>query len=140
MVAAYEFLGSPSSTIPVMLVGGTNGKGSTAAVASIALSNRGLRVGLYTSPHLLSFAERIAVSDHQTTMKELMSLYNAIEAKLQALNWDQLTFFEATTLLALSYFEARRVKRMAVGRRFMGCSTRVCGGVNGGVGGVIASG
>ena len=108
MVAAYEFLGSPSSTIPVMLVGGTNGKGSTAAVASIALSNRGLRVGLYTSPHLLSFAERIAVSDHQTTMKELMSLYNAIEAKLQALNWDQLTFFEATTLLALSYFEAQR--------------------------------
>ncbi|MEI8025500.1 MAG: Mur ligase family protein [Pseudomonadota bacterium] len=107
MVAAYEFLGSPSSTIPVMLVGGTNGKGSTAAVASIALSNRGFKVGLYTSPHLLSFAERIVVSDHKTTMEELASFYNDIETKLQALNWDQLTFFEATTLLALSYFEAK---------------------------------
>lgn len=107
MQAAYEFLGSPSSTIPVMLIGGTNGKGSTAAVASIALSNKGFRVGLYTSPHLLSFAERMAVSDHKTTMDELISIYAVLEAKLQPLNWDQLTFFEATTLLALSYFEAK---------------------------------
>ena len=108
MAAAYEFLGSPSSTIPVMLIGGTNGKGSTAAVASVALSNQGLRTGLYTSPHLLSFAERIAVSDHKTTMEELISIYSHMESKLQALNWDQLTFFEATTLLALCYFEAKR--------------------------------
>lgn len=107
MREAYEFLGSPSSTIPVLLVGGTNGKGSTAAVAAIALNNKGYKVGLYTSPHLLSFAERIAVSDQSTSMAELMAIYNEMESKLLAVNWDLLTFFEATTLLAFSFFESK---------------------------------
>lgn len=100
--------------MPVMLVGGTNGKGSTAAVASIALSNKGYRVGLYTSPHLLSFAERIALSDQRTSMDELIAIYNKMESKFLPLDWEGLTFFEATTLLAFSYFEAKSCDMLIV--------------------------
>jgi dihydrofolate synthase/folylpolyglutamate synthase len=104
MQKAYGLLGSPCSATPVLLIGGTNGKGSTAAVASIALSNRGLRTGLYTSPHLLSFKERISVSDLKTTVEELERIYAEMESQLPKELWAELTFFEATTLLALSYF------------------------------------
>lgn len=114
MEKAYNFLGSPCSATPVILVGGTNGKGSTAAVASIALSNLGLRTGLYTSPHLLSFKERISISDESTSAEDLERIYMEMEIQIPRDLWSQLTFFEATTLLALRYFFDKNVDVLVI--------------------------
>ncbi len=59
--ALLSRLGDPQEAYPVALVGGTNGKGSTARALAAILEEAGLKVGLYTSPHLVEFAERIAV-------------------------------------------------------------------------------
>ncbi|MGH7670928.1 MAG: bifunctional folylpolyglutamate synthase/dihydrofolate synthase, partial [Gemmatimonadaceae bacterium] len=58
-----EALGNPHRVFPVLHVAGTNGKGSAVATAEALLRGRGLRVGKYTSPHLVDFRERIMVDD-----------------------------------------------------------------------------
>src|SRR5689334_18081257 len=63
MERALDALGHPERRYPVLHVGGTNGKGSTCAMAAAALAESGRSVGLYTSPHLVRFNERIAVGD-----------------------------------------------------------------------------
>src|SRR5918912_2455971 len=61
MREAMELLGNPHLAVPVLHVAGTNGKGSTCAFAEAALRAAGLRTGLYTSPHLVHFCERIRI-------------------------------------------------------------------------------
>jgi dihydrofolate synthase/folylpolyglutamate synthase len=56
-----ERVGDPQRSLRVLHIGGTNGKGSTAAMAAAVLQRSGKRVGLYTSPHLVDFRERIGV-------------------------------------------------------------------------------
>lgn len=102
---AYTQLGMPSSQIPMILIGGTNGKGSTASVAAMCLQSASYRVGIYTSPHLLSFTERICVSGSKTSLEDLSLIYYEMEKKIAPDLWKALTFFEATTLLAFTYFE-----------------------------------
>ena len=67
-------LGHPEEAYPVALVGGTNGKGTTARALAAILEEAGFRVGLYTSPHLVDFRERIQVQGRPIPEEKLLAL------------------------------------------------------------------
>src|ERR1700739_2918343 len=71
---ALARLGSPDRAFPSLHVGGTNGKGSTAAFAHRLLSRSGRRVGLFTSPHLNDFRERIRIGDDWISQESVVAL------------------------------------------------------------------
>lgn len=95
--------------IPVVTVAGTNGKGSTVAVLEAVLGRAGKRAGVYTSPHLLRFNERIRVAAVEATDEEIVAAFESIEAARGATS---LTYFEFATLAALQVFHARAVDVM----------------------------
>ena len=86
---------------PVVTVTGTNGKGSTSAFLERMLSAGGYRVGLYTSPHLLRYNERVRIAGAEATDTELTAAFAAVEAVRQDI---PLTYFEFGTLAALWLF------------------------------------
>ena len=88
------------------IVGGTNGKGSTATMLAALASAHGMRVGLFTSPHLLRYQERVSVEGREASEPELIAAFERIEAARGA---QSLTFFEFNTLAALWIFRARGV-------------------------------
>ena len=93
--------GSPHRGLKTIHIAGTNGKGSTAAMIQAILRENGLKVGLYTSPHLISFNERIRINGLPISDEyiiEFMARFNSVIDAVEA------TFFEATTVLALHYF------------------------------------
>ncbi len=103
-----EALGNPAQDFKTIHVAGTNGKGSVVTKIARALEFEGYRVGLYTSPHISTFRERIKVNnqliDEETTVELLQKIFNIVEKeKIPA------TFFEITTALALAYFAALNV-------------------------------
>jgi dihydrofolate synthase/folylpolyglutamate synthase len=102
--ALLATLGNPHDMIPCIHVGGTNGKGSVSTLIAEALSAAGWRVGLYTSPHLVSFRERIRV--HGAPISEAaVAMWTH---RLMPLIEDrQATFFEVTTAIAFADFAAR---------------------------------
>jgi dihydrofolate synthase/folylpolyglutamate synthase len=113
MERALEALGRPDRAFPALQVAGTNGKGSTCAMAGEALGRAGHRVGLYTSPHLVHFEERIQVAGAPIADA---ALAEAIEEVRTACPWheaadggDRLTYFEFATLLALVHFRREGV-------------------------------
>src|SRR3990172_5749485 len=69
-----DALGNPHRAIQVIHVGGTNGKGSTAAMMASILQKEGYRVGLYTSPHLIRFTERIKINGKEIEEAEVADL------------------------------------------------------------------
>ena len=97
VLVATEQLGHPERSWPSLHIAGTNGKGSVAATTSLALARAGYRVGLFTSPHLQRFAERIRINQEPIGDSLLAS---ALE---QALKFD-LTFFELTFIASLIAF------------------------------------
>jgi len=86
---------------PVIIVGGTNGKGSTCAMLESILVQAGYRVGLYTSPHLLRFNERARINGEAVTDESLISNFAAVDA---ARAQTSLSYFEFTTLAILRLF------------------------------------
>ena len=68
-------LGNPQKGLPCIHIAGTNGKGSTAAFIASILSKAGYRVGLYTSPHLTSFTERIKINNREISKKDVKINY-----------------------------------------------------------------
>ncbi len=98
-------LGDPHRMIRSVLVAGTNGKGSTAAMLASILSEAGLRVGLYTSPHLIDFRERIRINGEMVTWDELRDL---LDEAMPCLD-DATTYFEFATIAAFLLFRRRRV-------------------------------
>ncbi len=101
---ALRLLGDPHLKYPVVHIGGTNGKGSTAAMVAEILKEGGLRVGLFTSPHLNRFTERIKVSGEEISRGDVVELFQEIS------NLDpDLTFFERTALMAFVYFHRSEV-------------------------------
>jgi dihydrofolate synthase / folylpolyglutamate synthase len=99
-------LGNPHLAHPVIHVAGTNGKGSTLATAEALLRGRGLRVGKYTSPHLVDFRERILVDGvpiEADAIVEFVDRWTPLVEQLGA------TFFEATTALAFDAFARAEV-------------------------------
>src|SRR5262245_36365535 len=111
--AALERLGSPELCFPSLHVAGTNGKGSTAAIAHAVLSRHGLRAGLFTSPHLSDFRERIRVGDAWITEEAVVELTDEIRERLSRTGVE-LTFFEVTTVLSFLYFARARIDAAVV--------------------------
>jgi dihydrofolate synthase / folylpolyglutamate synthase len=103
-----NFLGNPNQNFVSIHVAGTNGKGSVSTKIAEALKCEGYRVGLFTSPHISTFRERIKVNDtlidENTTAKLLQKIFSLAEKeKINA------TFFEIVTALAFLYFSEQRV-------------------------------
>jgi dihydrofolate synthase/folylpolyglutamate synthase len=101
MEALMEALGRPERRYPVFHVAGTNGKGSTVATLDALLRGAGVRVGRYTSPHLVDFSERIAVDGVPMAPAAITAW---LEQRAPVLTELGATFFEATTALALAHF------------------------------------
>ena len=103
MDRALALFGHPEKTFPSFHIAGTNGKGSTAAILQRMLSLGGYRTALYTSPHLVSFTERMRIGDHEISRDEVVAL--AAEVWKHTLAADlELTFFEFITVMAFVYF------------------------------------
>jgi dihydrofolate synthase/folylpolyglutamate synthase len=103
--ALLEALDSPHRHYRVIQVAGTNGKGSTASFLAAGLQAAGLRVGLFTSPHLVDFRERIRIDDVPISEREVVQSWETIRPEIDRRN---MTFFEANTAIALSHFADRR--------------------------------
>src|ERR1043166_1146660 len=99
----------PERKFPSFHIAGTNGKGSTAAILERILTTAGYRTGLYTSPHLVSFTERIRIADQEITTDEVEDLANEIWRETEAAGI-QLTFFEFVTVLAFIHFARKQVQ------------------------------
>ncbi len=110
-----ESLGNPHRKFKTVHVAGTNGKGSTSAFIASMLRAAGLRVGLYTSPHLVSFTERIRINGDQIPEKRVVELAQRIHKACNSLNAVDgstaisPTFFEVTTAIAFTYFAEEEV-------------------------------
>ena len=102
--ALLKSVGNPHEVIPSIHIGGTNGKGSVSNLVAAALRQAGWRVGLYTSPHLISFRERILV-DGVPISEEAVAMWTG--RLLSPILERKATFFEATTALAFADFAAR---------------------------------
>ena len=99
--ALLDTLGHPESRYALVQVGGTNGKGSTAAMIAAILKAAGRRVGLYTSPHLVSFRERIRVNGVPITEDAVVDGMDALGTQIARTD---ATMFESATALALDHF------------------------------------
>jgi len=104
--AVLGHLGHPERAWPALHVAGTNGKGSTAAMLEAVLRAAGWRTGLYTSPHLVDFTERIRIDGRTIPRETVVALVAELRRDLEALGVE-LTHFEFATLLAFEWF--RRV-------------------------------
>ena len=103
-----DSLGNPQKGLKAIQVGGTNGKGSTCAMLSSILEQSGYKVGLYTSPHLERFTERIKINSHEITETDFMRIYKKIEDSVRILHLE-ITLFEFITAMALIYFKENDV-------------------------------
>jgi dihydrofolate synthase/folylpolyglutamate synthase len=122
-----ESRGDPHLEYPSLIVAGTNGKGSVAAMLARILSGHGFRTGLYTSPHLVRIEERIRIGERLITPGELRRGLTAIRNDVEGLLasgrlTDSPTYFEVITALALTYFRDSRVDfavlEVGIGGRF----------------------
>jgi dihydrofolate synthase/folylpolyglutamate synthase len=104
--ALLDNLGNPHEVFPTIHIGGTNGKGSVTTLVAAALRAAGLRVGVYTSPHLISFRERIQVDGVPISAEAVAAWTTRLEPLIRE---RKATFFEATTAIALADFAARGV-------------------------------
>lgn len=108
-----EGLGRPQDRFPAVHIAGTNGKGSTAAMIAAVLRAAGLRVGLFTSPHLVGYNERIVVDGEPVGDDDLARLSSRVEPLLAkaaaAAGVGEPTEFEAATAMALAHFADREV-------------------------------
>jgi len=103
-------IGNPHKEIQVIHIGGTNGKGSTAAMISSILQKEGYRVGLYTSPHLVRFTERIEVNGREIEEGEVATLAEWMKKEIETAGiTPPFTFFDFTTAMALYYFKQKLV-------------------------------
>jgi dihydrofolate synthase/folylpolyglutamate synthase len=107
-------IGNPQLRIPAVHIAGTKGKGSTAAMIDSILRHAGIRTGLFTSPHLEKFEERMRVSGAMPSPEQLTALVRRLQRLLdtpEILEEDRHpTFFEAATLLAWMFFEDQQVQ------------------------------
>lgn len=109
---ALALFGHPERQYPTIHIAGTNGKGSTSAMLHRMLSLAGYRTALYTSPHLVSFTERIKIGEQEISQDEVVAI--ADEVWRRTADFDvALTFFEIVTVMAFIYF-ARRQTDIAV--------------------------
>lgn len=104
--ALLAALGEPERAYPSIHIGGTNGKGSVAAMCAAVLREAGLSTGLYTSPHLCDFRERVQIDGRPAPRETMTRVANQLHATVDRIGP---TFFEATTALAFGVFADRNV-------------------------------
>jgi len=107
IAALVDLLGSPQLTYPTIHIGGTNGKTTTSRMIDSLLFAHGPRTGRFTSPHLETYRERIAINGEPIDPKELIFSYNDIAAYLDLMDTkfeNPISFFEAITALAFAAF------------------------------------
>lgn len=102
-----EYLGNPQEDYPIIHVAGTKGKGSVAAICASVLHAAGYKTGLYTSPHLQEFTERIQINNEQIPRSEFVGLINEFKPYLDS--GTKLTTFEIATAMAMLYFSRQGV-------------------------------
>jgi len=100
-------LGNPEKTLKFAHIAGTNGKGSTAACMAAVLQKAGYKTGLYTSPYIIRFNERMQVDGEQITDEELENLVEEIRPFADAMK-ESPTEFEIITALAMKHFQNKR--------------------------------
>ena len=109
-ITLMEIMGNPQSKFRTVHVAGTNGKGSTSACIASMLQTAGYRVGLYTSPHLVSFTERIRINGVPIPEAAVVALAERVRREYRGLKATagivqaSPTFFEVTTAIAFRYF------------------------------------
>lgn len=104
-----SLLGRPHQDLKAIHIAGTKGKGSTAAIAASILTAADLKVGLYTSPHLVSPRERIRIGSSLITPEEFAYFLSRIKSRVEATPYLEPTFFEVYTALAFVYFSHQKV-------------------------------
>ena len=107
MQALVASMDNPQAAYPSIHVAGTKGKGSVCILCASALHEAGYKVGLYTSPHLDDYAERIQVDGEFISHSDLVEMVEVIKPYVAAI--PELTTFEITTALAFMYFKQRKV-------------------------------
>lgn len=100
-------LGNPQDTYPTLHLTGTKGKGSVGAMSAAMLQAAGLRVGLYSSPHLQDFRERIRINGDLISEAQVVALVQDLRPFLQQV--PDLTWFEVVTALAFLHFQREKV-------------------------------
>ncbi|MDX1674104.1 MAG: folylpolyglutamate synthase/dihydrofolate synthase family protein [Longimicrobiales bacterium] len=101
-----DAVGDPHTAYPAIHIAGTNGKGSVAAIMESVLRRQGLRTGLYTSPHLVDFRERIRIDGRPITESELLTTARALWPAIEA---EAPSFFEAATVIGFLAMERAAV-------------------------------
>ena len=105
-IALCDFLGNPHNKFKSIHVAGTNGKGSVSHILAAILQTAGYNTGLYTSPHLKDFRERIRVNGQMIREEFVIDFTNKIRPQIEKLNP---SFFEITVAMAFEYFEEQQV-------------------------------
>jgi dihydrofolate synthase/folylpolyglutamate synthase len=112
MFALMDALGNPQNAYPIIHVAGTKGKGSTSALCASALTAAGYKVGLYTSPHLEDYCERIQIDGSPLTHEGLAALVDAVRPAVAKI--PKLTTFEITTAIGFLAFQRAGVDAAVV--------------------------
>lgn len=100
-------MGDPQKNYGIIHVAGTKGKGSVSAMCASILKAQGYRTGLYTSPHMVEFTERIRINGEDIGREDLVSLIGELRSVTEAV--PEITTFELTTALAFLYFSRQKV-------------------------------
>ncbi len=112
MFALMEILGNPQDRYPILHVAGTKGKGSVSALSASVLQAAGYRTGLYTSPHLQDYVERVQINGVPVSHERLVELVEMVKPAVAKV--PQLTTFEITTAIAFLYFAQEQVDAAVV--------------------------
>lgn len=101
-----DFLGNPHTRLHAVHIAGTNGKGSTASMIAAVMTASGYKTGLYTSPHLVRFTERIRINGSEISEEDIVRYIRSMRQVIEKTN---ATFFEVTTAIAFHYFADNKV-------------------------------
>jgi dihydrofolate synthase/folylpolyglutamate synthase len=105
-IALMDMLDQPQKSFPTVHIAGTNGKGSSAHMIASVLQQQGYKTGLYTSPHLVDFRERIRVNGEMISEKGVVRFVESYKKQFVPI---KASFFEITFAMALDYFRAQEV-------------------------------
>jgi dihydrofolate synthase/folylpolyglutamate synthase len=106
IVTATKHLNNPHTQFKSIHIAGTNGKGSTAHMIASILQESGIKAGLYTSPHLKDFRERIKINGEMITQKQVVTFVKKNQVFFEKI---KLSFFEFTVAMAFDYFAKQKV-------------------------------